>query len=93
MVPESLNWPFNPYLAGAIVLCLGLLAAAIGAQIKRRTLERHRNEVYVRRRRGEEVLPDEPPRLAGVLLYAGGAVGALGIVILVLAWTLTPGQS
>lgn len=93
MLPESLNWPINPFLIGAIVLALGCLIAAIGATIKSRNVERELDQRYVREKRGEELPSAEVPKIVGVLLYAGGAVGALGIVILVLAWTLLPGQS
>jgi hypothetical protein len=93
MLPESLNWPINPFLIGAIVLAIGCLIAAVGATIKSRNVERELDQRYVRRKRGEELPPAEVPKIAGALLYAGGAVGALGIVILVLAWTLLPGQS
>lgn len=93
MLPESLNWPVNPFLIGAIVLAIGCLVAAVGATIKSRNAERDLDQRYVREKRGEALPPTEVPKIVGVLVYLGGAVGALGIVILVLAWTLLPGQS
>lgn len=93
MLPESLNWPVDPFLVGAIVLALGALVAAVGATIKSRSAERELDQKYVREKRGEALPPTEVPRIVGVLVYVGGGIGALGIVILVLAWTLLPGQS
>ena len=93
MLPESLNWPIDPFLIGAIILTIGCLVAAVGATIKSRNTERDLDQRYVRQKRGEELPPTEVPRIVGVLVYVGGGIGALGIVILVLAWTLLPGQS
>lgn len=93
MLPESLNWPVDPFLVGAIVLAIGCLVAAVGTTIKSRNAERDLDQRYVREKRGEELPPAEVPKIVRVLVYVGGGIGALGIVILVLAWTLVPGQS
>jgi hypothetical protein len=93
MLPESLNWPIDPFLVGAVVLAIGCLVAASGATIKSRNAERDLDQRYVRQKRGEALPPTEVPKIVGVLVYLGGGIGALGIVILVLAWTLLPGQS
>ena len=45
----------------------------------------------MREKRGELVLEERPPRIAGLLQRAGGVAVAVGIVVLVLSWTLTPG--
>ncbi len=93
MIPESLNWPVNPFLLGGIVLFVGCVIGVIGAQIKSRSVERHKNQLYVKRKRGEDLPLDDPPKIAAVLEYLGGAVAIIGIVILLAAWSSTPGQS
>jgi hypothetical protein len=93
MVPESVESPVSLYVIAAVLLIGGVIAAAIGTQIKRRIEEEHRDERYVREKRGEVVLDAEPPRIAGLLQRAGGIAVAVGIVVLVLGWTLTPGPS
>jgi hypothetical protein len=92
VLPDSLNLPLSPFLAGAIILAVGCAIAAIGFVIKSRNAERELDERYVRLKRGEEVAATEPPRIARILERVGAAVAGLGIVVLVLAWTLTPGQ-
>ena len=93
MVPESGKSPTGLYVLAAVLLVAGIAAAAIGTQIKRRLDERHRDERYVREKRGEVVGAAEPPRIAGLLQRAGGIAVAVGIVVLVLSWTLTPGPN
>jgi hypothetical protein len=44
-------------------------------------------------RRGETISQAEPPRIAALLEYAGVAIVAIGIVVLVAGWTVTPGES
>ena len=92
MVHESLDSAHAFYVLGAILLVIGIAAAAAGTLIKRRLEEAHRDERYARERRGEEVTATEPPRIAGVLQYAGAAVGGLAIIILVMGWTVAPGK-
>jgi hypothetical protein len=92
MVHESLDSAHAFYTVGGILLVIGIVAAAAGTLIKRRLEEAHRDERYVRERRGEEVAATEPPRIAGVLQYAGFAVGGIGLVILVIGWTVAPGK-
>jgi hypothetical protein len=93
MVPESVESPVSLYVIAAVLLIGGVIAAAVGTQIKRRLEEEHRDERYVREKRGEVVADAEPPRIAGLLQRAGGIAVAVGIVVLVLGWTLTPGPS
>jgi hypothetical protein len=93
MVPESVESPVSLYVIAAVLLIGGVIAAAIGTQIKRRLEEAHRDERYVREKRGEEVGEAEPPRIAGLLQRFGGIAVAVGVVVLVLGWTLTPGPS
>ena len=93
MVPEAGKSPTGLYVLAAALLVVGVVAAAIGTQIKRRLDERDRDERYVREKRGELVLEQRPPRIAGLLQRAGGIAVAVGIVVLVLSWTLTPGPS
>ena len=92
MVPESLDSAQGLYVLGTIFLVIGIIAGAAGTLIKRRLEEAHRDERYVREKRGEEVAQAEPPRIAGILQYAGLTFGAIGIVILVVGWTVAPGQ-
>jgi hypothetical protein len=92
MVHESLDSAHGLYAIGAVVLILGIIAAAAGSLIKRRLDEEHRDERYVRERRGEEVAATEPPRFANVLQYSGFALGAIGIVVLIIGWTVAPGS-
>lgn len=92
MIP-TLNSPVSPYLVGGIVLAIGALLGAIGARTRIRHSELRRDRLYVTRRRGEELPPEEPPRLAVVLQYAGVAVAFVGIVVLVAAWSTAAGQS
>lgn len=93
MVPESVNSPVSLYVIAAVLLIGGVIAAAIGTQIKRRIEEEHRDERYVREKRGEVVDDAEPPRIAGLLQRGAGIAVAVGIVVLVLGWTLTPGPN
>ncbi len=93
MIPGNADSSQTLYVIGTIVLVIGILAAAAGTLIKRRLEEEHRDERYVRERRGEEVAPAEPPRIAGVLQYAGVTIVGVAILILVAGWTVAPGQS
>ncbi|HEY2479730.1 MAG TPA: hypothetical protein VGI17_13500 [Solirubrobacterales bacterium] len=93
MIPENVDSSQGLYALGTIVLAIGIVAAAAGTLIKRRLDEAHRDERYVRERRGEETAPAEPPRIAGVLQYAGAVIVAFGILILVAGWTVAPGQT
>jgi hypothetical protein len=93
VIPENVDSSQGLYVIGTIVLVIGLVAAAAGTLIKRRLDEEHRDERYVRERRGEEVVPVEPPRIAGVLQYVGLAIVGVAILILVAGWTVSPGQS
>jgi hypothetical protein len=93
MISESQSRSTILYVAGGIVLAIGCVIAAIGFLIQSRNAERYLDQQYVRRKRGEELPPTAPPKVARVLGYLGGAVAFIGIVILVAAWTLTPGQS
>jgi hypothetical protein len=93
VIPESVDSSQTFYLLGTIVLIIGVVAALASLAIRRRLEEEHRDERYVRERRGEEVAPVEPPRLVGVLQYVGMSIAALGILLLVAGWTLAPGQS
>ncbi|MBS1863058.1 MAG: hypothetical protein JSS68_15255 [Actinobacteria bacterium] len=93
MIPETVDSSGGFYLIGTIILVIGVLAGLAGTLIKRRLEEAHRDERYVRERRGEAVEPIEPPRIAGLLQYAGLAISAIGIVIIVAGWTMAPGQS
>ncbi len=93
MIPESLNWPINAFLMGGAVLAVGCLAALAGLLIKSRNSERHRDQLYVRRKRGEELPPEDPPRIATTLQYVGGAISFIGVVILVAAWSSAAGQN
>jgi len=92
MVHESLDSAHGLYAIGAVVLILGIVAAVAGSLIKRRLDEEHRDERYVRERRGEEVTVAEPPRIANLLQYSGFVLGAIGIVVLIIGWTVAPGK-
>jgi hypothetical protein len=92
MVHESLDSAHGLYAIGAVVLILGIIAAVAGSLIKRRLDEESRDERYVRERRGEDVVTVEPPRIANLLQYSGFILGAIGIVVLVIGWTVAPGK-
>lgn len=92
MIPEHVSSQ-SLYVVGAIVLAIGTVVAAAGILIRRRREEDHRDERYVRERRGEEVAQVESPRVARLLQYVGVAIVLVGIVALVAGWTVTPGQS
>jgi hypothetical protein len=92
MVHESLDSAHSFYVLGAILLVIAIAAAATGTLIKRRLEEAHRDERYARERRGEELAMTEPPRIASVLQYAGFAIGAIAIIVLVMGWTVAPGS-
>jgi hypothetical protein len=92
MVPESLDSAQGLYFIGTIVLIIGIVAGAAGLLIKRRLEEEHRDERYVREKRGEEVAEADPPRIATLLQYAGVSVIGLGIVVLIIGWTVAPGK-
>ena len=81
------------YLLGTVVLIIGAVAWFASQAIRRRLEEEHRDERYVRERRGEEVAPVDQPRIVGVLQYAGVSIVAIGILLLVAGWTLAPGQN
>jgi len=93
VIPETLHWPIDPYLLGALVLALGLAIGITGLQIKRGSAERRRDRLYAERRRGEEPPPAAPQQAATVLEYLGAAVAFLGVVVLMLAWSSSAGQS
>jgi hypothetical protein len=93
MIPENIDSSRGLYLIGAIIVAIGIVAGVAGLLIKRRLEEDQRDERYVRERRGETVARAEPPRIAGLLEYAGVAIVAIGIVVLVAGWTVAPGQS
>jgi hypothetical protein len=93
VIPESVNSHETFYLLGTIVLIVGIVIAVTSLVMRRRLEEEHRDERYVRERRGETVGPVEHPRLVGVLQYAGVSIVALGILLLVAGWTLAPGSS
>jgi drug/metabolite transporter (DMT)-like permease len=93
VIPESVNSHQTFYLLGTIVLIVGAVAWFASVAIRRRLDEEHRDERYVRERRGESVAPVEQPRIVGVLQYAGVGIVALGILLLVAGWTLAPGSS
>jgi hypothetical protein len=93
MIPTSSS-SVGAFVVGGIVLLLGGLIATVGEQIKSRHAERHRNLRYVLERRRERLPPEEPPpRVARVLQYVGLAVAFVGVVVLVAAWTTSPGQN
>lgn len=93
MIPESVNSHQILYLLGTIVLIIGVVAALTSLAIRRRLEEEHRDERYVRERRGEDVAPVDNPRIVGILQYAGVSIAAIGILLLVAGWTLAPGPS
>lgn len=92
MIPENVSAQ-TLYVVGAIVLAIGIVVGGAGILIRRRLEEDHRDERYVRERRGEEVAEVESPRVARLLQYVGVAIVLVGIVVLVAGWTVTPGQS
>jgi len=92
MIPENVSAQAL-YVVGAIVLAIGIVVGGAGILIRRRLEEDHRDERYVRERRGEEVAEVESPRVARLLQYVGVAIVLVGIVVLVAGWTVTPGQS
>jgi hypothetical protein len=93
MIPGNVDSSQGLYVIGTIILLIGIAAAAAGLLIKRRLEEEHRDERYVRERRGEEVAEIEPPRIAGLLQHAGLTIVAIGILVLVAGWTVAPGQN
>ena len=93
MIPESVDSSQTFYLLGTIVLIVGVVAGLASLAIRRRLEEEHRDERYVRERRGEDIAPVEHPRIVGVLQYAGVSIAMVGILLLVAGWTLAPGQS
>jgi hypothetical protein len=93
MIPENVDSSQGLYFVGAIILVIGIVAGVAGLLIKRRLEEEHRDERYVRERRGEEVPQAELPRISAILQYAGITIVAIGIVVLVAGWTVAPGQS
>lgn len=93
MIPQSLKWSLNPFAVGGFIVAVGCLVAVVGFQIKDKAAERHRNQLYVLRRRGEDLPADDPPKLASILEYVGGGIAFIGIVILVAAWTSSAGQN
>ncbi len=93
MIPENVDSSQGFYVLGTVILLIGIIAAAAGTLIKRRLDEDHRDERYVRERRGEEVAQVEPPRIAGLLQYAGAVIVGVGILVLVAGWTVAPGQN
>jgi hypothetical protein len=93
MIPGNVDSSQGLYVIGTIILLIGIAAAAAGLLIKRRLEEEHRDERYVRERRGEEVAEAEPPRIAGLLQHAGLTIVAIGILVLVAGWTVAPGQN
>jgi hypothetical protein len=93
VIPKSVNSHQTFYLLGTIVLIIGVAAALASLAIRRRLEEEHRDERYVRERRGEKVAPVDQPRIVRVLQYAGVSIATLGNLLLMAGWTLTPGQS
>jgi hypothetical protein len=92
MVHESLDSAHGLYAVGALIMVLAILAGGAGTLIKRRLEEDHQDERYVREKRGEEVTAVETPRMATLLQYAGVGLAAVGIVILIIGWTVAPGK-
>jgi Ca2+/Na+ antiporter len=93
MIPESIDSAKSLYVLGSIILVIGLIAGVAGTLIKRRLEEDHRDERYVRERRGEVVAESETPRIANLLRYAGVTIVGIGILVLVAGWTVAPGQT
>ena len=92
MFHESLDSAQHLYAIGAVILVIGIIAGAAGTLIKRRLEEADQDERYVREKRGEKIAAIEIPRKAAVLRYAGVGLAALGIVILIIGWTVAPGK-
>ena len=92
MVHESLDSAHGLYAIGAVFLILGIIGTVAGTLMKRRREEEHQDERYVRERRGEDVVSVEPPRIANLLQYSGFVLGAIGIVVLIIGWTVAPGK-
>jgi hypothetical protein len=93
VIPESVNSHETFYLLGTIVLIIGALTGFASLAMRRRLEEEHRDERYVRERRGEKIAPVDHPRIIGVLQNVGVGVAAVGILLLVAGWTLAPGPS
>jgi hypothetical protein len=93
VIPENVDSSQGFYFLGTVILLIGIVAAVAGTVIKRRLEEEHRDERYVRERRGEEIAPAEPPRIADLLQYSGAVIVGVGILVLVAGWTVAPGQS
>lgn len=93
MIPDHVDSSQGLYVIGGLILAIGIVAGVAGLLIKSRLEEQQRDERYVRERRGEEVSEVESPRIAALLQYAGVAIVAIGIVVLVAGWTVAPGQS
>ena len=93
MIPESVNSHETFYLLGTLVLIVGVVVGLASLAIRRRLEEEHRDERYVRERRGEDIAPVEHPRIVGVLQYAGVSIAMVGILLLVAGWTLAPGPN
>lgn len=93
MIPDHADSSQVLYVIGGVILAIGIVAGVAGLLIKSRLEEHRRDERYVRERRGEEVADAEPPRIASLLQYAGIAIVAIGIVVIVAGWTVAPGQS
>jgi hypothetical protein len=92
MFHESLDSAQHLYAIGALILVIGIIAGGAGILIKRRLEEAHQDERYVREKRGEKVAAIEIPRKAALLQYAGVGLATLGIVILIIGWTVAPGK-
>jgi hypothetical protein len=92
MFHESLDSAQHLYAIGALILIVGVIAGGAGVLIKRRLEEADQDERYVREKRGEKVAGVEIPRKAALLQYAGVGLAALGIVILIIGWTVAPGK-
>jgi hypothetical protein len=93
VIPEKVDSSQGLYVIGTIVLLIGIAALGASVLIRRRLEEAHRDERYVRERRGEEITPVETPRSIGLLQYAGLSIVGVGILVLVAGWTLAPGQT
>jgi hypothetical protein len=93
MIPDHVDSSQGFYFIGAIIVAIGIVTGVAGLLIQRRLEEEHRDERYVRERRGEEIAQVESPRIARVLEYSGLAIVAIGIVVLVAGWTVAPGQT
>ncbi|MBS1892720.1 MAG: hypothetical protein JST59_15600 [Actinobacteria bacterium] len=93
MIPDHSDSSQVLYVIGGLILAIGIVAGVAGLLIKSRLEEHRRDERYVRERRGEAVAEAESPRIARVLQYAGVAIVAIGIVVILAGWTVAPGQS